>query len=410
MNEYEGWRRNFAAMVLDSVVWNAGFSFCEVNVILPVFIERATASTLLVGLMQTIRIIGFFTPQLLSAGLVSRRPKKWTLIRWTLISRFSLVVAASAALLTENLPLITLAFFLSFMAFHTFDGFSVVPWLELTAKSIPPRRRGSFFGLIMFGGGLGSIVVGVVVSRILNHTELPFPKNYGVLVLIELIILIGGITFLFLVKEGPDEVVKEEGGLLTSLGRIPAIIRGDRNFGRLMVTQLLASCYGIALPYYAIYALSRLGSREGLSGLFLSFQMLGRLMAGFLWVRLGDMGHSKGIIRCSILMLLASPVLAAAMGVFQLSGAALQNVTLLVFALLGASMGGVFVGLNSYVMEKAGRGDRPLLLGFFNSLNIVTSVLPLVGGVLVENFPYESAFLAAAVPLGFAFLMSNYLE
>lgn len=410
MTEYRGWRRNFAAMVLDAVVWNAGFSFCEVTVILPVFIERATASTLLVGLMQTIRIIGFFTPQLLSAGIGGKRYKKKTLIKWTLTSRCSLVLAALAALLTDDLPLITMAFFLSFMAFHTLDGFSVVPWLELSAKSIPPRRRGSFFGLIMFGGGLSSIVVGVVVSMILNHPDLPFPRNYGILVLIELITLICGVTFLFLVKEKPDEVVAEERGLLKSLGSVPAIIRGDHNFGRLMVIQLLTSCYGMVLPFYAIYALSRLGSKEGFSGLFLSFQMLGRLLAGFLWGRLGDMGHNRRIIQCTISMFLVSPILAAATGAFQFSRTGLEYTSLLIFALLGASMGGVWVGFNSYIMEKADGKDRPLLLGFFNSLNIVTSVLPLVGGVLVESLSYEVAFLTAAVPLTLALLISRGLK
>jgi hypothetical protein len=80
------------------------------------------------------------------------------------------------------------------------------------------------------------------------------------------------------------------------------------------------------------------------------------------------------------------------------------------FALPGAALNGMWIGLNNYVMETTRADRRPILLGFLNSLNVVTSILPLLGGFLLGYLPYQAVFLIAVIPLSLSVVMVRNLK
>ena len=73
-------------------------------------------------------------------------------------------------------------------------------------------------------------------------------------------------------------------------------------------------------------------------------------------------------------------------------------------------MGGVFLGFTNYVMDVKDNKKRPLLLGFLNFLNVATSILPVIGGIMVEQLPYEIIFVSSAIPIGFALIFTRQLN
>jgi hypothetical protein len=97
-------------------------------------------------------------------------------------------------------------------------------------------------------------------------------------------------------------------------------------------------------------------------------------------------------------------------GTFQLPPEVVRYGILIVFAILGASLSGVFLGFNNYILDMVEGSDRSLYLGFLNFLYIITSILPLFGGFLVEYLSYELVFLASTIPLSIGLLLTLRLK
>ncbi len=398
-NRYPYWRHNMLLLILDSMFFMAAISLSDVS-ILSVFIVKATGSTLLAGLLQMVRVTGFFFPQLLSINVGSKPFKKRVFIKWTTIGRFCLVIAILGAFIVEEIELVVLTFFIAFSLFPFFDGFTVVPWLEFVVKSIPLRRRGSFFGLSQGIGAIGMIMSGYLVTRILNDPLLAFPQNYGMLVLIELILMMLGLVSLIPLHETADKLATVSITLFDRLKAIPRIIQDNKIVRKLIVIQVLFSCYSISTPFYSLFAVIRLGAHDGLVGYFLIYQMIGRLVVSYPWAHLGNKGQHKQILQASGIMMLISLLVALILGTF-FNGITVSTTLILfvMFFLYGAGVSGIFLGFNTYVMELADHYTRPILLGTMNALNIVASVLPVFGGIIIESLSYELLFLTSILPI-----------
>jgi len=200
--------------------------------------------------------------------------------------------------------------------------------------------------------------------------------------------------------------MEEGGNLVKSIKEIPRIVKENKNFKRLAIIQVLISFFSMATPFYSIYSLSKLGADESLVGLFLSFQMFGRLASSFIWGHLCNKGLNKRIIQFTGLMFFVSPIIAVLMGTRLLP----SEFVLPIFFLLGMAMNGIWLGFNNYVMYEKDRKKRPLLLGFLNFLNIITSILPLIGGAIIEYLSYEIIFIGSVVPIGLALILSYNLK
>jgi MFS family permease len=399
-------KRNLLLLILDVVFFSTAISFADVSII-SVFIIEATGSIFLAGLLQMLRTAVFFVPQILSMS-ISGRKNRINVLKWTVPGRSCLIIASLAAFLTNDLRIVTTFFFVSLILFGLCDGFTVVPWLELITESFPPSKRGTFFGVSGFVGGLSQIVAGFLISRILDDPHLVFPRNYGMLILIELVVMLCGLPAMFFVKEREDNVDDEEmekKSLIVIMRQIPGIIREDKTIRTLVLTQLLISFYSLATPFYSIYAVSRLDVKESTVGYFLSAQMFGRLAFSFIWARLCNRRRYRQIIQLTSIMYLISLFLMLIQGISSMPKEVVEYGVIASFGLTGAAMNGMWTGSNNYIMETRKTHRRLILLGFLNSLNVMTSVLTLLGGMMLGYLTYEMVFLAAVIPLGLSLIM-----
>jgi MFS family permease len=404
------WRRNFLLLTLDSTIFMTAVSLSDVT-ILSVFMVKATGSTLLAGLFQMIRITLFFLPQLLSINIGGKPYKKSIFTKWTTLGRSCLLIAILVTFFTQDLSLIVLSYFVSFSLFPLFDGFTVVPWLEFVVKSIPPTNRGTFFGLGQGTGAVGMIASGFLASILLNAPNLEFPRNYGMIVLVEAVLMLVGVLFLLFLREVPDAPTLDATSLLDRIKGIPRIIREDATIRRLILIQLLLSCYSLSTPFYSLFAVTQLGVDDGLIGHFLVYQTAGRLAASYPWAYLCNRAQNKKLLQSAGFMMLLSLLLALFAGASHAANA--EGTTLILpvmFFLYGASISGTFLGFNNYVMGLSDGRYRPVLLGMMNALYIVTSILPVLGGIIVEFLPYELLFLTSIVPVGGSLLLTHGLR
>jgi MFS family permease len=404
-NRFEHWKRNITLLVTESSLFQTAVAFTDASV-MSVFIIQATGSIFLAGLLQMLRTIGLYLPQIFSIRVGEEPYKRKIFLKWTIIGRCCLVFAILPALLLTDISLVVLSVFVSLSFFHAFDGLSIVPWLEFVAKSFPSTKRGTLFGLTQFIGGIGSILAGYLVSKILTNVHFHFPFNFGLLLLFELVILSCGASFLFFLREQPDETPDSTSSFRQSLRNIPRLVQNNKVVKQLTIVQLLISFFSMATPFYSAYALTILNIETSYIGVFLSFQMVGRFAFSFIWAQLCNKKRSKQIIQFTSLMFVIASILAIIAKFLPLSPNVLSKLMLSVFFLSGAATGGIFLGMNTFVMEIAEPKQRPIILGFLNSLNVVTSILPMIAGMLIEYVSYDVVFSISVIMISLGFIIS----
>jgi len=255
------------------------------------------------------------------------------------------------------------------------------------------------------------IASGFLASILLNAPNLEFPRNYGMIVLVEAVLMLVGVLFLLFLREVPDAPTLDATSLLDRIKGIPRIIREDATIRRLILIQLLLSCYSLSTPFYSLFAVTQLGVDDGLIGHFLVYQTAGRLAASYPWAYLCNRAQNKKLLQSAGFMMLLSLLLALFAGASHAANA--EGTTLILpvmFFLYGASISGTFLGFNNYVMGLSDGRYRPVLLGMMNALYIVTSILPVLGGIIVEFLPYELLFLTSIVPVGGSLLLTHGLR
>ncbi len=401
--EWRHLRWNFAVIVLDASFFFCAFAFLDPVVVLPVLLSDLSDSKLIVGLMSALQRAGWLIPQLLAASFVLHRPRKKPFVLYPcLISRLpflGLAIVFNLDWAASHPRGLLLVLMLGFTIFFFGDGFSGVPWHDIIGRTIPARFRGRFFGSMQFLGGLLAVGSGAVVRAILSNSSLPFPHNYGRL----FIFLVIGMTLsticLALIREPRGPTVEEAQSLPRLLRAIPSTLRRHPRLRRVIVGQILCGLAGLAVPFYAIYAHSRLGLPASVGGLFIWAGTIGSVGASFIWAYLSDRLGSTAVIRAVSWLVIAVP--AAALLVSALApimGATdVAYLYCLVFLLNGAIWGGMWMGFTNYVLEIAPAQIRPLFLGLQSTLAAPTVLMPLLGGWMLGVLPFQALFLLVAV-------------
>lgn len=392
-------RWNFASLVLDGVCFAIGAAFLEANTLLPSLVSLLTANSVVIGLASTIRNAGYLLPQLLVAGYAERLPFKKPLLRINgIINRFSVLLMAFAIFFfAESNPNLALTGLLLAICLFSFtDGIGGVPWTDMVAKSIPSTRRGRLFATMQSVGGIGAFVAGFFIREVLAGVS--FPLNYTVLLVVGFVFMVVSFVGTMLVKER-EGAVRHGSTMATYWRRLPGIWRGNPMFQQMMFTRMLLSCFHLALPFYVVFARERLGFAESTVGIFLSAQMAGSILASLLWGYVGDKHGNRAVIRLVTIIASVTPGLALVASFMMQSGwAHLAFIPcLLIFATVGATLSGNWIGFTNYLLEVASDIDRPTYVGMMNTLTAPFTFLPIVGGILLRFVAHEVLFALALV-------------
>jgi MFS family permease len=395
---------NFAVIVLDASFFVCALAFLDPVVILPVLLSDLSGSQVIVGLMSALQRAGWLIPQLLAASFVLHRPRKKPFVVYPcLFSRLpflGLAIVFNLAWAADHPRAALLLLLLGFSLFFFGDGLCGVPWHDIIGRTIPAQLRGRFFGSMQFLGGLLAVGAGAVVRSVLSNPALPFPTNYGRLFLL----LVAGMTLsticVALIREPPGPSLEQPQPLPRLLRAIPSTLRLHPRLRRVIVGQILCGLAGLAVPFYAIYAHSRLHLPESVGGLFIWAGTVGSVGASFIWAYLSDRRGSTAVIRAVSWLMIAAPaagLLAPALAAIMGTGQAIAYLYSLVFLVNGASWGGMWIGFTNYVLEIAPAEIRPLFLGLQSTLAAPTVFMPLLGGWLLDLLSFHILFLLVVV-------------
>jgi MFS family permease len=382
-------RWNFVVNLLDGAFFWFGFSFASATTIMPLFVSKLTPSPLAIGLLAVLAQGAWFFPQLFTANIIERLPRKKPVVinLGFFLERVPFWLLVLAAIIAADSPGLALIIFFVGYAWHGLGAGAVATaWQDLIARCFPVRRRGRFMGVTVFiGTGTGAI--GSALSAWLL-TAFPFPTNFAYTFAIAAAAITISWLFLALTREPVQAVTTPPQSTRQFWGGLPTILRRDENFRRYLVARLLMALGGMGAGFVTVAAVTRWNIPDSTVGLYtlvlLIGQTVGNLLFGWLADRYGhklplELGAMTSAIAFAAVWLAPTP-----------------NWYFVAFVLLGITSGAIIVSGILVVLEFSGPERRPTYIGLANTgSGVVGLVAPLLGAWLA-SLDYAWLFAACA--------------
>jgi MFS family permease len=367
------------------------FSLVSVRAYLPMYLSTLTQSSLIIGLVPTIQMLGMMIPSMLVSHLIERQPRlrAWQ-IGTMLLERTPLILIGVWILLAEGLsPRATLAGILVLWTLYAFfGGTATAIWFNLVARVVPPTLRGRLHGL---GGGIAA-VLGIAIAGLARQLfdRLGAQRGYGVgFIIAGAIIWLGSWAFLA-VQESPESHPVRHTSLGTFLRALPAVLRQDHTFAWFLLSRSLWIASASAATFYTLFAITRFGLEPrqvvGLAVAAASGSALGSFGGGYLADRRGN----------RVVLLLSSAALA--MGTTLVAIGWHSAVVVLAMAADGMVQSTGMIGGQNLPIELAPHDQVPRYLAANSTLlGPARVVAPMLAGGLIAIMGYQPVFVLAAV-------------
>ncbi len=395
-------RRNYAMGVSNGAFFGFVDSVLSPYIVLSVFVNHLGGSNLLVGLLPAIYNGGWFLPQFLISPHLQRLRQKKAVYDAAAFVRFVswVLLVFGTFVLGSTHPQLLLALFFVLMTVYSFaGGFGGVAFMDIVAKAIPLERRGTFFGRRDLLGALTAILGGYIVNLLLSPSvPLAFPLNFGLLFAIAGVAIVGGLGSFSLVKEPLDRSPVRQVTMRDQVGAARLVFRENHIFRRYLLTRVAVAAADIATPFYAIFATTVLQVPLDTVGIYVALTTVASLLTNPLLSRLSDRRGNRVVLVTAALGMLTMPFVAA---VFRMlpPGPALGIPFGLVFVVNGVTRSAGNISFPSYLLEIAPAPERPLYIGFTNSVLGVATFFPIVGGILLDLAGFD-AVLALTLTVG----------
>jgi MFS family permease len=379
--------RNFLAHLAHGLLGQTGMRLVNAPTFIPLYVFSLSGSELAVGVARSLQYLGMFASPIVGATIIEHRPRvlRVGLLVGALMRVQILGLALGGILLSPPGPLVSCFVFLAL--FGVFLGVQGVVFNFLVAKVIPVEVRGRLVGLRNALSGLTAAAVAWYAGDVLIEGN-ALGNGYAATFLMAFALTSCGLLMLLFLREPASPRVREAAAVRQRLGELPALLRSDPEFTRYFLARALAVMGRMAVPFYALHAQARLelsGAEWGqLTAIFVLMESVGSL----LW---GAVADRTGFRR----------VFLAALLIWMLSGVALLLTSsfawlAIVFAGLGAGLGGFQMSAQNLVLEFGSRHNLPLRIAVANSASeFVAAVGALLGGLLGMLVSHTAVFVVA---------------
>ena len=376
--------RNIAAQLVHGMFGQTGFRLLQAPTFLPAFLFELSGSDIVVGAARSLQALGTVVSPVIGASLIGHRPRivSATLVTSGLMRLQVLGLALVGFFLGAGAGVV--AFLALLMLLGFFQGMSQVATNSLRARVIPVRRRGIVTGARNFLAGLTSAGVSYLAGAWLIEDEV-LGNGYAAVFLLAFVLGAVGMVGVAMTKEPSSSALRPRESPLAALRGIAPLLREDPAFGRFFLARALGSCGRMALPFYILFAATRMEITGAVLGLVTTAWMLTASTATLGWGALGDrFGHRV--------------VLIANLGLWTAANACIlfvRSVPELIafFVLLGMSSGGFNQAAQNMVLEFGRVHDIPLRVAASGTaVNLVAAAGPFAGGLLVALWSYPALF------------------
>lgn len=384
-------RYNVTTNLMDGTFFGLALGFASFATIIPLFVTQLTDSAILIGLAPAFHTIGWQLPQLFNASQIARaREYKPIVLRNTIHERIPFLVLAIIAV---SIPVIGIetALFITFLALAwqgLGGGFTANPWTSFISKIIPPESRGTFFGI---QGGLVNLAISIAaIGAGYLLDEVDFPNNFAISFFIASLAFVASYIALARSREPRDEekVVSETQPHFWEDAK--RILKMDKNFNWFLVTRFLMMFATMGFGFYILLGLRRFDMDSITAGYLTAALTLTQTFAnaGMGW--LGDKIGHRAMLIVGALAAFASSIIAWYA----------PTITWLYPAFILSGFGNVAVWTIGITFTVGFGSDieRPTYIGLSNTLiTPATVTAPILGGWMIDNLGFESAFGFAAI-------------
>jgi MFS family permease len=409
-------KRNFSLGLLNGAFFNLFSALLEPSLVLSWFVSQLTTSNFLIGLITPIQSGGWLLPQLLVSGYLQRRQRKLPFYARMSVARVVIWgLMTLAVFVTEDAVVLLVVFFTLQAAYSLAAGLAGICFVDIVAKAIPATRRGAFFGWRRFVGGFLALGGSLWVKYILDEGRgLAFPDNYAILFLLSFFILCLAMGCFILVVEPLEPVNEERVSLGRQFRRALDLPRRDSNYRRFLTMRLLLMAAEIATPFYIVYAKRALSVSVSMVGVYLMGTTLASFASNLLWGRISDRQGNKLLLILSNVLALLMPLTVLSIGpladLWPGLGELAPSLFALVFVLSGGYKSGTMIGNLNFMLEIAPADDRPIYIGFTNTIMGVALLASSVGGLIVDMTGFTVLFSLALAFYAVALFLTLRLQ
>ena len=376
--------RNVAGQLLHGMFGQTGFRLVQAPTFLPAFLFELSGSDLVVGAARSLQGLGTVVSPVIGASLIGHRPRilVTTMVTSTLMRLQVLGMALAAFFLGAGATVVALIVLLTLLGF--FQGMSQVVMNSLRARVIPVRRRGIVTGARHFLAGLTSAAVSYVAGAyLIEHDALG--NGYATVFLLAFVVGSLGLAGVAITKEPASSKLRPRESPLAALRGIAPLLREAPAFARFFLARALGSFGRMALPFYIVFAATRMDVGGAVLGLVTTVWMLTGSTATLVWGVLGDRyGHRVVLVANLALWTAANAYIPFVDSIAELVA---------FFVLLGIPSGGFNQAAQNMVLEFGRVHDIPLRVAASGTaVNVVAAAGPFLGGILVALWSYPVLF------------------
>jgi MFS family permease len=304
---------------------------------------------------------------------------------------------ALAAFLISDRLLLLVVFMTLFSVYALATGVAGLPFLVVVLKTVPPRRRGMYFGWRRFLGGLLGLAAGALIAWVLSDRfPLSFPDNYAVLFTLGFVVVAIYIGSFCRIEEPAAEVNPERLGIIQQFRRALSLARVDGDYARYLGVRMLIAVTGFATPFYTVFARRRLAAAKDMVGIYIMAMTLSALIANLICGAIGDRYGNRWLVRLMAMLSLLPPLLAIWLPRAPSVGMAQAILFTLVFVFYGLQTSADVIGSYNYVMELAPTAERAIYIGFANGVAGLVFFMSPVAGAMVDRFGFTPLFVFTA--------------
>lgn len=396
------------------MLWGIGTYFIPLTTVITALAAELTDDKALIGMLSLAWYVAYLLPQLFAARLVhgKRRTKPYSVIPAAIGRPVILLFALWLFITRAEQPTLTAWLLIGMIAtLMVFDAFTTQAWFDMMGRALSPRVRARMITFSQLFAAFGGIGAGLVVARVLSSPDLPFPTNYAVLFTLAWIFITLSLGSMLFIKERvSEEPAPEAAAPATNFNaKLRAAWRSDPAFRRMLLARMLTGVENMAAAFYVVFAREQLGLSDASIGIFTIALVIGGMIGivsfGWLSARFGP----RRAINAACLLQFIAPLITFGLAIVRLPSVEAEVAALvLVMAINGAVNRSTQVGFFSYAQDAAAEADRPIYVGAVSTVAGTASLLPLLGGLMIDAMirgglggaAYAVLFGVAAVVVG----------
>ncbi len=380
-------RWNYIAHLGHGLLGQTGMRLLNAPTFIPAYIYSLSGSDTDVGIARGLQYAGMLLSPILAATIIEHRRRVVSVgIRNGAYMRLQILGLALAGLLLSD-PWRLYASWLFLALFGYYLGIQGVVFNMLVSKVIPVDKRGFLLGLRTALSGITSTAVALAAGHYFIDSN-ALGNGYATTFLVAFGLTSLGLLMLFLVREPESPVVRELSRVTDRLRELPDLLRSDRSFTIYFLARALATMGRMAVPFYIIFVASRVELTGQHLGLLTGAFVIAQSAANLAWGWIADRRGFRFVFLCSL-----GVWMSAVLVLMETSD--IERIAL-VFAALGAGLGGFQFSSQNLVLEFGSRQNLPMRIAVANSASEAVAAMGAVaGGLFAAAFSYPALFWAS---------------